>query len=54
LGWAAYIGDDGSMVKDTNEGFGAIVDVYDDCIVINGRDFVRNQWSALGTFKIDT
>jgi predicted phosphodiesterase len=53
LGWAAYV-DDNTMIKDTSEGFGAIVDVYDDCIVINGRDFVRNEWSPLGTFKIDT
>ena len=54
LGWAAYVNDSGEYVKDANEGFGTIVDVYDDFIVVNGRDFVRNQWSPLGTFKIDT
>lgn len=53
LGWAAYVDDTGAMVKDTNEGFGCLVDVYDDCIVINGRDFVRNEWSSLGVYKIN-
>lgn len=52
LGWASYVDGD-TMTKDTNEGYGAIVDVYDDCIVINGRDFVRNEWSPWGVFKID-
>lgn len=54
LGWAAYVNASGEYIKDTSEGYGALVDVYDDCIVINGRDFVRNEWSPLGTFKIDT
>lgn len=52
LGWASYIDGD-TMTKDISEGFGALVDVYDDCIVINGRDFVRNEWSPLGVYKID-
>ena len=38
--------------KDTAEGFGYLVDVYDDYIVLRGRDFVRNEWSGIGTFKI--
>ena len=54
LGWASYIDADNEMVKDISEGFGCLVDVYDDCIVVNGRDFVRNEWCPLGTFKIDT
>lgn len=54
LAWASYIDANNAMQKDTSEGFGAIVDVYDDCIVINGRDFVRNQWSPLGVIKIGT
>lgn len=53
LAWAGYIGEGNSYIKDPAEGFACLVDVYDDCIVINGRDFVRNQWSAHGTFKID-
>lgn len=54
LGWASYIDSNNEMQKDMAGGFGYLVDVYDDCIVINGRDFVRNQWAALGVFKIDT
>ena len=33
---------------------GYIVDVYDDCIVLNGIDFINNKPVPLGTFKIDT
>lgn len=54
LGWAAYVSESGEYVKDVNEGFGAIVDVYDDCVVVNGRDFVRNEWSPLGVYRIKT
>lgn len=54
LGWAAYVNASGEYVKDTAEGFGAIVDVYEDCIVVNGRDFTRDEWSPLGVIKIDT
>lgn len=53
LGWAAYVNESNEYVKDTTEGVGYIVDVYDNFIVINGRDFVRNQWTPLGTLKID-
>ena len=53
LAWASYI-KNMEMIKDNDEGFGAIVDVYDDCIVINCRDFVRNEWSPLGVLKIET
>lgn len=33
---------------------GYIVDVYDDCVVLNGWDFVDNQPVPLGTYKIET
>lgn len=33
---------------------GYIVDVYDDCIVLNGIDFINNECVPLGTYKIDT
>lgn len=52
LGWASYIGDDGEMVKDTDEGIGYLVNVYEDYITINSMDFTRNQWSPLGTLKV--
>lgn len=35
-----------------SESQGYIVDVYDDCIVLNGMDFVNNEPVPLGTFKI--
>lgn len=44
---------DGTTPEDMTASEGYIVDVYDDCIVINGRDFVRNEWSPLGVLKID-
>ena len=43
----------GSMVnKEVAQGY--IVDVYDDCIVLNGMDLIDNIPIALGTYKIDT
>ena len=40
------------------ESEGYIVNVYDDCIVLNGRDFIDNDkdghWLPIGTYKIDT
>jgi len=40
------------------ESEGYIVDVYDDCIVLNGRDFIDNDadgyWLPIATYKIDT
>ena len=35
------------------ESQGYIVDVYDDCIVLNGIDLINNKPIPLGTFKID-
>jgi hypothetical protein len=36
------------------EAQGYIVDVYDDCIVLNGMDFVNKKTVPFGTYKIDT
>lgn len=33
---------------------GYIVDVYDDCIVLNGMDLINNEYIPLGIYKIDT
>lgn len=52
LGWAAYIDDSGELIKDVNEGIGYLVDVYEDCIVINGWDFVKNEWTPHGVLKV--
>ena len=41
-------------VDDRNASEGYIVDVYDDCIVLNGMDFINNKPIPLGTYKIDT
>ena len=38
--------------NDASQGY--IVDVYDDCIVLNGMDFINNQYIPLGVLKIDT
>ena len=40
------------------ESEGYIVDVYDNCIILNGRDFIDNDadghWLPIATYKIDT
>lgn len=54
LGWAAYVDASGEYVKDVSEGFGCLVDVYEDCIILRGWDFVRNVPAPHGTIKIDT
>lgn len=43
-----------TLVGDDSGSYGYIVDVYDDCIVLNGWDFIGNQPVPLGTFKIKT
>lgn len=45
---------DGELVNRNDESQGYIVDVYDDCIVLNGMDFINNRYVAIGVFKIDT
>lgn len=37
-----------------SEGQGYIVDVYDDCIVLNGMDLINNKPIPLGVYKINT
>lgn len=41
-------------VDDRSASQGYIVDVYDDCIVLNGMDFINNEYIPLGVFRIDT
>lgn len=53
------IADDGTALTDVfAESEGYIVDVYDDCIVLNGRDFIDNDADGhilpIATYKIDT
>ena len=40
--------------EDNNGSQGYIVDVYDDCVVLNGWDFINGQYCPLGVYKIDT
>ena len=55
LGWPReLLSSDGTWEGKHLESQGYIVDVYDDCIVLNGMDFINNQPIPLGTFKIDT
>lgn len=53
LGWAADVSDDGEIVKHTSEGFGSLVDVYDDHIIITAWDFERDIPAPHGTIKIN-
>jgi hypothetical protein len=45
---------DGTWQAENGESQGYIVDVYDDCIVLNGMDFISNKPIPLGVYKIDT
>lgn len=49
---------DGAYATIHAESEGYIVDVYDDYIILNGRDFIDNEkdghWLAIATYKIDT
>jgi hypothetical protein len=45
---------DGTWTAAESESQGYIVDVYDDCIVLNGMDLINNQPVPLGVYKIDT
>lgn len=44
----------GETPEDNNGSQGYIVDVYADCIVLKGWDFVNNQYVPLGVYKIKT
>lgn len=45
---------DGAMQDRSAESYGYFVEVYNDCIVLNGWDFINNQYCPLGVYKIDT
>lgn len=45
---------DGTTPEADSESQGYIVDVYDDCIVLNGMDFVNEVPVPLGVYKIET
>ena len=45
---------DGSRAYVDAESYGYLVDVYDNCVVLNGWDFVNNEYEPLGVYKIDT
>ena len=59
LGLPRDVTADGTKLEKINaESEGYIVDVYDDYIILNGRDFVDNDqngnWLGIATYKIDT
>jgi hypothetical protein len=45
---------DGSWTGKDSESQGYIVDVYDDCIVLNGMDLINQKPIPLGVYKINT
>lgn len=45
---------DGERGGDDSLSYGYLMDVYDNCVVLNGIDFIKNERVPLGTFKIDT
>ena len=45
---------DGTWEADNTGSQGYIVDVYDDCIVLNGMDLINEEYVPLGVYKIDT
>ena len=48
------VDEDGTWEAANTESQGYIVDVYEDCIVLNGMDLVNNKPVPLGTYKITT
>lgn len=45
---------DGVRITDDSKSYAYLMDVYDDCVVLNGRDFINDEWIPTGVFKIDT
>lgn len=45
---------DGVRSGDDSLSYGYLMDVYDDCVVMNGIDFIKNEYVPTGVFKIDT
>ena len=50
----AFVNASGSREQTTAESYGYIVDVYDNCIVLNGMDLINNEYVPLGVYKINT
>lgn len=48
------VSSDGTWQSANSESQGYIVDVYADCIVLNGWDFINNKYVPLGVYKINT
>lgn len=46
--------ENGTRGGDDSLSYGYLMDVYDDCIVLNGMDFIENKPVPLGTLKINT
>lgn len=44
----------GETPEDNSASQGYIVDVYDDCVVLNGMDLVNNKYVPLGVYRIET
>lgn len=49
----AFVNASGSREQTTAESYGYLADVYADCIVLNGIDFVNNRYVVLGVYKIN-
>lgn len=45
---------DGIRTTDDSKSYGYLVDVYNNYIVLNGRDFINGEWIPTGVIKIDT
>lgn len=45
---------DGVRITDDSKSYGYLMEVYDDCVVLNGRDFIKDEWVPTGVFKINT
>ena len=50
----SLLSQDGTWEADRAASQGYIVDVYDDCIVLNGMNFINKKPVPLGVYKIDT
>lgn len=48
------ISKDGTWQAAESESQGYIVDVYEDCIVLNGMDLIENEYVPVGVYKIET
>jgi hypothetical protein len=53
LSLSAYVSG-GVRSTDGTKSYGYLMDVYEDCIVLNGVDFINNEYVPLGCLKINT